>query len=802
VDVTRAIADNCAMSESERGAAQLSEHERVLDALAVGVIVHDAALKIVYTNRSAAALLGVEVADALERDVADPRWIVIHPDGSPVNPADVPASVALRTREPVRGMILGVKQPDGVTTWLAVDGVPLLSPSGQVELVGVTVSDVTRELVARMQLEGVRDRLGQTIVERDAALAQAVQALDSSEARYRAVLRSMSEGVVVHAADGAISFANPAAQSILGLSLEQMQGRHPVDPAWHLTDASGLPLAPHDIPSEITRCTGEPQRNTQLGVQRGEPFEHAWLSVSTDPIGEASEPKNEGRYSVVATFTDVTAERNALEEAQLARDHLRDIAAALPGVVMEYLVRPDGSLSFRYVSEPAREYLGVAPADVLRDSSVMLARVHPRDKQALLNGLSSASESHGVQFEFRISQDDGTDRHVRLRAGPPTRTAEGKLYRSVLLDVTEQRRLEETVREAQRREAMGTLAAGMAHNFNNMLAVIVPSLDMVREQVSPEIAAELEDARSAANAATELVRQLMQLVRRDAPGQRVPVEVGALVEEVSQLCRRTFDASINIRFEAPRATHNVLARRAELQQAIVNLCINARDALDGRAGARLDLNVRSEGDSIIVEVTDNGSGMSVEVQRRLGEPFFSTKAPGRGTGLGLATAFGIVSELQGVLTCHSREGQGTRFEMRLPRCRSEAEAGPNGASEGGTSSGLLVLVVDDEELVRNTLRRVLTRLGARVLSASNGIEALSMLRAAPDVSLVFLDVAMPELSGTDVLRRIREFEATLPVYLMTGFLPDRSDTSGATGVLTKPVELGRVRELLAEVASR
>jgi len=191
---------------------------------------------IVYTNGAAAVLLGVEVGEATQRDVADPRWVVIHPDGSPVPPDQVPASVALCTRKPVCGMILGVRQADGVTTWLAVDGVPLFREDGEVEFVVVTISDVTRELVARMQLERVRDSLGQTIQERDAALSRALEALESSEARYRAVLRSMSEGVAVHAPDGSILFANPAAQRILGLTLEQMRGRHPVEPSWGLTD--------------------------------------------------------------------------------------------------------------------------------------------------------------------------------------------------------------------------------------------------------------------------------------------------------------------------------------------------------------------------------------------------------------------------------------------------------------------------------------------------------------------------------------------------------------------------------------
>ncbi|HET7542846.1 MAG TPA: PAS domain S-box protein, partial [Polyangiaceae bacterium] len=499
----------------EGSGAAVTDHARVLDVLEVGVIVHDAALRIVYTNGAAAALLGIEVTEALERDVADPRWIVIHPDGSPVPPQDVPASRALRSGKPVRGMILGVRQPDGVTTWLAVDAVPLAARRGGVEFVAVTIVDMTRELVARLQLERVRDTLGRTIQERDAALSRAVEALESSEARYRAVLRSMSEGVALHGPSGAILFANPAAQQILGLTLEQMRGQHPVEPAWRLTDADGASLPPERIPSEITRRTGVPQRNTLLGVVRGDARGRAWLSVSTDPIDAGRRATPEVGYSVVATFQDVTAERRALEDARQARDHLHDIAAALPGVVAEYLLCPDGSLRFRYLSEPARKYFGVDPEQALLDGAAVLERVHPADRTALIAGFREvAAKESPLELDFRMLHSDGDYRYARLHSRPPTPVAGGHLFRAVVFDVTEQHRLEATVREAQRREAMGTLAAGMAHNFNNMLAVIVPSLDMIWHDAPEHVRLDIEDARTAAHAATELVRQLMQLVRK------------------------------------------------------------------------------------------------------------------------------------------------------------------------------------------------------------------------------------------------------------------------------------------------
>lgn len=767
----------------------------VLDRLAVGVVLHDASLRIVHANAAAADLLGVAASDAMQRDIQDPRWVVTHPNGRLVLHDELPAAVALRTKTPVNGMILGVRRPDGSVKWLAVDAVPLLSASGDVEYVAVTLSNITRELAARMELQEASDTMGQAIRERDAALAKAVRDLGTSEARYQAVLRAMSEGVAVHGPSGEILFANPAAQETLGLTIEQLHGRHPVDPAWHLTDARGAPLSQEQIPSEITRVTGVPQRHTLLGVKTSAILAHRWLSVSTDPIDSTmtGETKN---YSVVATFTDVTAERRALAEAQLARDHLRDIASALPGIVMEHWLGPNGELEFRYVSARVKEYFDVTPEAVVIDSAALWARVHPEDRESLVGLLRAPPEEGGLHAEFRTTSENAAIRHLRLRSSPPVRVAEGTLFRSVVLDVTEQRRLEETVREAQRREALGTLAAGVAHNFNNMLAVIGPSLEFAKSHAPSEMLKELDDALTATRAAGELVRQLMHLVRRDASASAGAIDVGQLTEEVSQLCRRTFDSAIDIHCSAPATPCFVLGRRNELQQALINLCINARDALVDSPGPQLNSRVAVEGDQVVIEVSDNGAGMSAEVQRRIGEPFFTTKAPGRGTGLGLATVYGIVSDMRGTMKCLSTLGQGSRFELRLPRHYPPSVLEPAAERPEPDVPRTKVLLIDDELLVRNTLERALSRANADVLCAGRAQEGIALLQANPDVQLVLLDLAMPELNGSEALRRIRVFNTAVPVYLMTGFLPDGVDVSLATGVLLKPVALARLRELL------
>lgn len=775
--------------------------DQVLDLLAVGVIVHDADTRILYSNGRAERVLGLAEQEMRNRDTFDPRWALVHPDGTPVEPEDIPVVKAIRTGQPVVGAVVGVLAADGERAWLLVDANPVLAESGEVRRVVVSFSDITAELTLRHGLEAQHASLGEAVRRTDEQLSEARRALMLSEAEYHSVLRAMAEGVAVHAPDGSILYANPAAESILGLTLEQMHGRHPVDPAWQLTDAGGIPLSPDAIPSEITRKTGQPQRNVVLGIHR-DAVTRGWLSVSTDPI--AMDSVEEGRPAVVATFTDITAEREALAEARRARDHLRDIASALPGVVMEYLLQPDGRDQFLYISEPVRDYFGIEPAEILRDSASAWQRLHPDDAVALQDSVRRAAESGAsILAEFRLKHVDGEYRFVRLRSGAPVRTPEGVLFRSVLLDVTEQRRLEETVRESQRREAMGTLAAGIAHNFNNLLATILPNLEMARAAAPAGVMAELDDAFRATTAASELVRQLMQLVRRDETTRPEPIDAAALARDVARMCRGTFDRRIDIVCETPDTACMVVARRAELQQVLLNLAINARDALAERPAPKMSLSVYVEGEAVLVTVADNGVGMSPEVQARLGQPFFTTKAPGHGTGLGVASVFGILRDIGATLTVKSEADVGSTFEIRLPRQIGTTPAPRRSVETGAVDAfGLRLLVIDDEPLVRTSLERMLDRMGCQAIVASSGPEGLLVLENDPDVDGVFLDLSMPGMGGAAVLRRIRQMGLTVPVYIISGFIPDDADVKGATGLLAKPFQMSQLRTVCEAIRDR
>ncbi len=367
----------------------------------------------------------------------------------------------------------------------------------------------------------------------------------------------------------------------------------------------------------------------------------------------------------------------------------------------------------------------------------------------------------------------------------------------IFRDLTPQRQLEEELRQAQKMEAIGRLAGGIAHDFNNLLTGIIGNLSMTEMTMQPgaEPARFAAAAKQAAQRAAELVNQLLGFSRRGRLQLKVS-NANAVLSEVHQLLRHTVDPRIEIRLELQDGLWNVAADTTQLQQVLMNLCVNAMDAMPN--GGRLTLttsNVLMEaedvrqrmdahpGEYVRITVQDVGHGMTQETQSHLFEPFFTTKEPGKGTGLGLAMSYGIIKQHGGWITCFSEVNRGTTFCIYLPCVHVSAEetrpAEVPLAARGGSER---LLLVDDEPAVLSVMQSILQRYGYTAVLAANGEEALQTLsQELEDIDLVILDLTMPKLSGRETFRKIREMTLDLPVIISSGYPIEMSVFASETG---------------------
>jgi signal transduction histidine kinase/CheY-like chemotaxis protein len=385
-------------------------------------------------------------------------------------------------------------------------------------------------------------------------------------------------------------------------------------------------------------------------------------------------------------------------------------------------------------------------------------------------------------------------------------------------------RLEDQLRHAQKLEAVGRLAGGIAHDFNNLLTVIRMSHITLREPSAPadEVRDAMRDASDATDRAAGLTHDLLAFARKQTL-QRATVTVSDILASVERMVRRVAEATIRIEVRVASDVGEVVADRHQIEQVLLNLAINACDAMANRGALSVTAEVVEltaddatqhglrPGEYVRVAVTDTGTGMDDATLRSIFEPFFTTKEVGRGTGLGLAVAHGIVTQHGGQITVDSELGKGSTFTVFLPQARgtSARHVIPTAkplASPGGET----VLVVEDEAAVRRAVQRNLQRLGYRVLVASDGEDALRIAESLEAIDLLLSDVVMPGMDGPEVACRLRAKWSDLPVLFVTGYSADRLAPSGVIGphdrVLEKPYQLEElartIRQMLEARVSR
>jgi PAS domain S-box-containing protein len=476
------------------------------------------------------------------------------------------------------------------------------------------------------------------------------------------------------------------------------------------------------------------------------------------------------------------ATRAAERDARASDERLRvAIAAARIGVWETALAADRITCSDTFVDMIGLPAGSAAPT---RDEFMQL--VHPDDRAAFADAQARVLNQIVEALEFRIVWPDGSVHWLYMRA-QTSRDARGRPERvfGAAIDITDRKELESSLRQAQKLEAVGQLAGGVAHDFNNVLTAVIGYSDLLLTDAPPGtmLYDGLSEIGRAGHRASQITRQLLAFSRKQILQPRV-LDVNALILDLERLLRRVVYEHVDIVTRLAAGVGRIKADPTQIEQVLVNLSVNARDAMPKggtltieTSNATLDATFphRHEpvlpGPYVLIAVTDTGVGMDRQTQERVFEPFFTTKAVGKGTGLGLATVYGIVTQSGGHIWVYSEPGHGTTFKIYLPRVFEDADvAGTSGAGLPPRGGSETILLVEDEIAVRQLARRVLEGAGYRVLEASGPVEALAVARSVPDsIELLLSDVVMPGSGDVSLFDELTRDRPSLKVLYMSGY---------------------------------
>ena len=627
------------------------------------------------------------------------------------------------------------------------------------ELLKVYSETLIRKLEEKtLQLEEVNRALEQDIAGRKASEA----ALRESEAEFRQLVEAMPQILWITRPDGGHTHFNQRWMDFTGRTLEESLG-HGWNPAFHPDDQ---PRAAELWQQAVT--TGQPYE-IEYRLRRADGSYH-WMLGRALPIRDTA-------GKIVKWFGTCTD----IDELKRAQDRISEQAALLDKAQDAILVR-DLEQRVVYWNHSAERLYGWTAEEARGRPVQELIYRDPAEFLAATEATMSKGEWVGGIRQFT---KDGRALAVESR-WTLVRDDQGQ-PRSILAintDVTERQKIEAQFLRAQRMESIGTLAGGIAHDLNNVLAPILISVELLQEEVRSEDGqAMLATVLSCAQRGADLVRQVLTFAR-GVEGERMEVNLGHLLRDIRQVIGETFPKNITADFQPARDLWTVIGDPTQLHQVLMNLCVNARDAMprggtlrvttenctldDMYAGMHAD---SQPGSYVVIEVADNGTGIPPEAKERIFEPFFTTKEFGKGTGLGLSTTLAIVRSHGGFINVYSEPGNGTRFKVYLPGHPGSrtANSAPDDARKLPQGNGELVLVVDDEEGIREMTRKTLTRFGYQVLLAAHGAEAVGLYAQQRErIAVVLTDMAMPVMDGPATIIALRAMNPAVKIIGSSG----------------------------------
>ena len=641
--------------------------------------------------------------------------------------------------------------------------------SGKEQILDLFISSI--EDVVRMNeaLLASQRELAETQKQLEEFAARMARQAQVTAEKYSALMHSANDAIFVLERDGRIADANARATELLGQSLPLL-GRRLAEFA--------APESRQKLDALLCNLANAKQLSEQsIPFLRGN-RRLVYCDVSGSRSGDVS-----GDLSLVILH-DVTQRRLNEEGLRRSRQQLAE-AQSISGMgSWEWDIATDAVVC----SDEFYRIFGQRPATFVPTRRSFVEQIHPEDRALAESAMESATQNgHSYSAEYRVVRPDGSVRHVHAR-GEIRRDPTGVpvSFIGTTIDITERRSLEQQLRQSQKMDAIGQLAGGIAHDFNNLLTVIQGNSDLALESVDPASSAhdDITEVRKAATSAAALTQQLLAFSRRQVLQPR-PIHLREVARGVERMLGRLLGENIELVMDLDEDGGAILADAGQIEQVLINLTVNARDAMP--AGGRITIDCHSEcvtqssgsdiplrpGDYEVLKVTDTGTGMDLATRERIFEPFFTTKPAGRGTGLGLSTVHGIVKQSGGDLHVDSVVGKGTVFTIYFPRV-SEAvtpDASKTPIRVGGGSEK--ILVVEDEAPLRNLACRVLTKKGYVVLEAANAEEAIRMCEdESQHFDLIVTDVVMPGLNARAMVERIAELKPGIKVLFMSGYHDD------------------------------
>ncbi|HKT27202.1 PAS domain S-box protein [Dyella sp.] len=768
----------------------------VLSHLPLAIYTTDAEGRITYFNDAAVAFAGRQPALG---EMWCVTWRLFLPDGTPLPHEQCPMAIALRERRPVRGVEAVAERPDGRRVPFMPYPTPLFDENG--ELIGAinALVDLTDRKHAQAQLAQAQELAATQASGADVQHAEMVENLARSKRDFELLVRSVTDyAIFMLDTTGHVTSWNGGAEKIKGYRAEEIIGRH--FSAFYTPEdvAAGIPQL------ALTTALHEGRFETDAWRVRKDGTRF-WANVIIDPVWNNGE---------LIGFAKVTRDATTRRNAELALFESERRFRGIVNTALDAFAQIDESGRITEWNPQAQELFGWSREQVLGKPLTTLC--FPHGDNTAEDWLTSAWQHKPVRQTHQLTAVNRSGRRFTAELSVSVLSlASGPAMCIFMRDLTEKIQMETQLRQSQKMEALGQLTGGIAHDFNNILQAISSSLEVVeiigRRAQFTAADKHIQNALGSVRRAAGLTHRLLAFARRQALDPQA-VDVGELIASMSELLRHSIGEHIALELALPEELWAAHCDANQLENAILNLAINARDAMPKGGRLRIEasnvngddpsaFNVLDPDDSYVkIVVADSGTGMPADVRERAFDPFYTTKPVGQGTGLGLSMVYGFARQSGGHCVIESELGEGTRIILLLPRYVGPAQARTEWVTAQGrpAAHGEHILLVEDQSVIREAVTEVLVKLGYNVTQASDGLEGLSMAMAGQTFDLIVTDIGLPGINGRSLADTVRHEHPHVPVLLITGYDPTAVHSSpslpAGMALLPKPFNVETLGE--------